>query len=168
MSEKFKNTYRIASARRQKWDYRCDASYFITICTKNRAHYFGEINDGKMELSHLGILADVFWNEITNHAKSVKLDEFVVMPNHVHVLFRLLGEHRLEEVIHSWKLFSASRINKMAGRFGKVWQAEYWDRLMRSQAHYDWTQRYIESNPGDMPQEWYSLWRRVFPSPSEE
>jgi REP element-mobilizing transposase RayT len=84
MSEKFKNTYRIASARRQKWDYRWDASYFITICTKNRAHYFGEINDGKMELSHLGILADVFWNEITNHAKSVKLDEFVVMPNHIH------------------------------------------------------------------------------------
>jgi len=97
-----------------------------------------------------------------------ELGAYVVMPNHVHVLFRLLGEHRLEEVIHSWKLFSASRINKMAGRFGKVWQAEYWDRLMRSEAHYDWTQRYIESNPGDMPQEWYSLWRRVFPSPSEE
>jgi REP element-mobilizing transposase RayT len=37
-----------------------------------------------MELSHLGILADVFWHEITNHAKSVKLDEFVVMPNHIH------------------------------------------------------------------------------------
>jgi len=84
MSEKFKNTYRIASARRQKWDYRWDASYFITICTKNRAHYFGEINNGKMELSHLGILADVFWNEITNHANSVLLDEFIVMPNHIH------------------------------------------------------------------------------------
>jgi putative transposase len=84
MSEKFKNTYRTASARRQKWDYRWDASYFITICTKNRAHYFGEINDEKMQLSHLGVLTDVFWHEITNHAKSVKLDEFVVMPNHIH------------------------------------------------------------------------------------
>lgn len=84
MNDKFKNTYRIASARRQQWDYRWDASYFITICTKNRCHFFGEIDNGKMEFSHLGILADVFWNEITNHSKSVKLDEFVVMPNHIH------------------------------------------------------------------------------------
>lgn len=64
MSEKFKNTYRTASARRQKWDCRWDAGYFITICTKNRQHFFGEINDGKMQLSHQGILADVFWHEI--------------------------------------------------------------------------------------------------------
>ncbi|WKV12471.1 transposase [Marivirga harenae] len=84
MSEKFKNTYRTASARRQKWDYRWDASYFVTICTKDRHHFFGEIIDGKMQLSHQGILANVFWHEIPHHAISVHLDEFVVMPNHIH------------------------------------------------------------------------------------
>ncbi|MGM0582555.1 MAG: transposase [Bacteroidota bacterium] len=84
MNNKFNGKYRIESSRRQKWDYRWDAGYFITICTKNRQHFFGEINDGKMQLSHQGILADVFWHEIPNHAKSVRLDEFVVMPNHIH------------------------------------------------------------------------------------
>ncbi len=84
MNNKFKGIYRTESARRQKWDYRWDAGYFITICTKNRHHFFGEINHGKMELSHLGVLANVFWYEILNHTKSVRLDEFVVMPNHIH------------------------------------------------------------------------------------
>lgn len=84
MNNKFNGKYRIESARRQKWDYRWDAGYFITICTKNRQHFFGEINDGRIQLSHQGILADVFWHEIPNHSKSVLLDEFVVMPNHIH------------------------------------------------------------------------------------
>ena len=84
MNNKFKGKYRIGSARRQKWDYRWDAGYFITICTQNRQHFFGEINDGKMELSYQGILADVFWHEIPIHSKSVLLDEFTVMPNHIH------------------------------------------------------------------------------------
>jgi REP element-mobilizing transposase RayT len=84
MTNKFNGKYRIESARRQNWDYRWDAGYFITICTKNRQHFFGEINDGRMQLSHQGILADVFWHEIPIHSKSVLLDEFTVMPNHIH------------------------------------------------------------------------------------
>lgn len=84
MNNKFNGKYRIESARRQKWDYRWDAGYFITICTKNRHHFFGEINDGKMQLSHQGMLADVFLHEIPIHFKSVLLDEFTVMPNHIH------------------------------------------------------------------------------------
>ncbi len=81
---KFQNKYRIPSARLQNWDYRWGGAYFITICTKNREHYFGEISDGTIKLSSAGILADVFWHEIKNHAKNVVLGEFVVMPNHIH------------------------------------------------------------------------------------
>ncbi len=84
MNSKFKGIYRIESARRQNWDYRWDAGYFITICTKRRLDFFGKINDSKMELSHQGVLANVFWHEIPIHSKSVVLDEFVVMPNHIH------------------------------------------------------------------------------------
>jgi len=58
--EKFKNKYRIASARASWWDYSWAGVYFITICTQNRNHYFGEIINHKMVLSPLGILADVF------------------------------------------------------------------------------------------------------------
>lgn len=100
--EKYKNKYRIASARAQWWDYGWAGAYFITICTKNREHHFGEIVNGKMQLSHCGILADIFWHEIKNHAinaaetetghaPSVQLGAFVVMPNHIHGILILNG-----------------------------------------------------------------------------
>ncbi|WP_229599109.1 transposase [Runella sp. CRIBMP] len=84
MMEKFQNRYRIASARASWWDYGWNGAYFITICTKNREHFFGKIVDGKMQLSSIGVLADVFWHEIKNHAKNIELGAFVVMPNHIH------------------------------------------------------------------------------------
>jgi len=91
MTDKFHNKYRIPSARCQNWDYSTNAAYFITICTKNREHHFGRIENGKMYLSHVGVLADVFWHEIKNHAKNVEFDSFVVMPNHIHGILILDG-----------------------------------------------------------------------------
>jgi REP element-mobilizing transposase RayT len=82
--EKFNNRYRIASTRMQHWDYGWNAPYFITICTKNRDHYFGKVIQGKMQLSHIGVIADILWQEIKHHARHVELDAFVVMPNHIH------------------------------------------------------------------------------------
>lgn len=89
--DKFKNKYRIPSARATWWNYGWAGAYFITICTKNRNHYFGEIISessvhprNKMILSNCGILADVFWHEILKHAKNVELGAFTVMPNHIH------------------------------------------------------------------------------------
>jgi REP element-mobilizing transposase RayT len=89
--EKYKNKYRIAPSRAQWWNYGWNAAYFITICTKNRAHYFGEITNQKMHLSNTGVLADVFWHEMKNHAISIELDAFVVMPNHIHGILILNG-----------------------------------------------------------------------------
>ncbi len=89
--DKFQNKYRIPSARLQHWDYRWAGAYFITICTNDRLHYFGKIENGKMALSAVGILADVFWYEIKNHAQNVELGEFVVMPNHIHGILILTG-----------------------------------------------------------------------------
>ena len=82
--DKYQNKYRIPSARANWWNYGWAGAYFITICTKNRNHYFGRIEQGKMNLSNCGILADVFWYEIKNHAKNIELGAFVVMPNHIH------------------------------------------------------------------------------------
>ena len=84
MNDKFKNKYRIPSARMQNWDYASEGAYFITICTKNRKHYFGEIENNKMILSNVGVIVDLMWYEIKNHAKNIELGEFVVMPNHIH------------------------------------------------------------------------------------
>jgi len=94
MSEKFQDKYRIPSARLQNWDYGWNAAYFITICTAGRDCIFGKIPDGKMILSNLGIIADVFWYEIKNHCNTVELDAFVVMPNHIHGILLLTGNEK--------------------------------------------------------------------------
>ena len=57
MSNKYLNKYRIPSARLQSWDYSNNGAYFITICTKSRNHYFGEISKEEMQLSDIGKLA---------------------------------------------------------------------------------------------------------------
>ena len=82
--DKYKNTYRIASARLQNWDYAWNGLYFISICTQNREYFFGEISDGIMVLSEIGELAKIYWLEIPYHFPFVQLDAFVVMPNHIH------------------------------------------------------------------------------------
>ena len=84
MSEKYKNKYRIKSTRLQNWNYGWNAVYFVTICTYNSEHYFGRIINNKMELSAIGIIANILWFEIKNHFKNIELDGLVVMPNHVH------------------------------------------------------------------------------------
>ena len=88
MSKKFRNKYRIRSHRLPGYDYSSEGVYFITIVTKNRKHFFGEITDGEMILNALGKMAEKFWRDIPQHFAFVRLDEFVIMPNHVHgVLF---------------------------------------------------------------------------------
>lgn len=81
---KFQNKYRISSIRAQWWDYGWNGAYFITICTQDRKHYFGEIQNGKMILSEVGIITDLLWHQIPIHHKNVELGDFVVMPNHIH------------------------------------------------------------------------------------
>lgn len=72
------------SIRLKGYDYSQAGLYFITICTQNREHYFGEIQNGKMILSPMGVLADILWYEIPHHTQFVALGDFVVMPNHIH------------------------------------------------------------------------------------
>nr|WP_317208133.1 transposase [Tenacibaculum ovolyticum] len=82
--DKFKNKYRISSTRLQNWDYASNGAYFITICTKNREHYFGEIENKEMQLTEVGKLAETYWMEIPEHFPFVTLGNFVIIPNHMH------------------------------------------------------------------------------------
>ena len=99
MSEKFQNKYRIPSARRKNWDYGDEAIYFVTICTKDRIHYFGEIQNpsdqatvSPMVLSDLGKIAECFWNEIPIHFSHIILGEYTIMPNHIHGLICIANQ----------------------------------------------------------------------------
>ena len=75
------------------------------------------------------------------------LNAFVVMPTHVHVLFRLSYGFRLEKVLHAWKGFSARKINGVSGRRGPLWQNDYWDRMIRNERHFMKCREYIRENP---------------------
>ncbi|KKQ13493.1 MAG: hypothetical protein US30_C0013G0028 [Candidatus Moranbacteria bacterium GW2011_GWF2_36_839] len=99
MPEKFKNKYTIKSARLQNYDYSQNGMYlprrqagFVTICTKDKEYFFGEIKNGTMVLSDVGKMADKYWREIPAHFPFVKLDEFVVMPNHVHGIVEIVRD----------------------------------------------------------------------------
>ena len=72
------------SIRLKGWDYSNDGAYFVTICTKNMECILGEIIDGKIVLNDVGKMAQEFWLKIPNYFKNVKLDECIIMPNHVH------------------------------------------------------------------------------------
>jgi putative transposase len=80
----YKNKYRIESARKPGWDYESNGAYFITICTHDRQHFFGNIQDGMMDLSIAGEFAQKFWWEIPARFSDIQLDAFIVMPNHIH------------------------------------------------------------------------------------
>ncbi|MGV1013173.1 MAG: transposase [Flavobacterium sp.] len=84
MQNKFQNKYRIPSSRLQTWDYGTNGAYFITICTQNKEHFFGVVQNGTVQLSEIGKIAEQLWIEIPNQFPFIELGSFVVMPNHVH------------------------------------------------------------------------------------
>lgn len=91
---KYKNKYRIESTRLKNWNYGDAALYFVTICTKNRVHYFGEIENGIMKPSVLGEIVMSEWIKTfeLRHDMNLSMGEFVVMPNHFHAIIGI-GEN---------------------------------------------------------------------------
>ena len=108
MSERFQDKYRISSTRLQNWDYSWNAMYFVTINTHGQEKFFGEIERGEMYLTNLGTIADVLWYETKNHFNFVELDQFVVMPNHIH---GILGIKRTE-IFNAGKNHSESQFSE--------------------------------------------------------
>jgi REP-associated tyrosine transposase len=76
-----------------------------------------------------------------------RLTAFVVMNDHVHALVSTMEPCRLEDVVHSWKSFTANRMQRDHGRRARVWQDEYFDRIVRDQKEFTQKFDYIRSNP---------------------
>jgi putative transposase len=89
---KFKDKYRVESARLRGWDYASAGWYFVTICTHQRACVFGRVVDGNVELSPLGEIACQYWVEIPAHTSGIETDAFTIMPNHMHGII-VIPEH---------------------------------------------------------------------------
>ena len=176
MSRKYQNKYRVDSIRLKNWDYGSNAAYFITICTQNRTHFFGHIQQGKMHLSPIGVLADAFWYEIKNREKHIHLDEYVIMPNHIHGILVIdkpdldnctngsrgvacnvpTGKNQYMSAI-SPKPGSVSTIirsykssvTKHANRLGIPfgWQPRFYDHIIRNETAWNNIRNYIINNP---------------------
>lgn len=72
---------------------------------------------------------------------------YVVMPDHVHVLVLPYKEYLLHGLVHSWKSYTAYRLQREGGREGKIWQEDYFDRIMRDEAEFMEKVQYILNNP---------------------
>jgi len=174
--EKYQNKYRVPSARAQWWDYGWNGAYYITICTKDKKHIFGEIMNSKMYLSNTGIIADIFWHEIPKHSSFVELGEFVVMPNHIHGILifdkpddgnntdivetghalsvqQSIGQSRFQNIgsktISSIIGSYKSAVTRHANRLclENGWQTRFHDHIIRNYAEFQKITEYIVDNP---------------------
>ncbi len=75
------------------------------------------------------------------------LDEWVVMPNHVHVLVKPISDNKLSNILFSWKSFTANKINKKENRSGQLWMHESFDHILRNEDALRAMRHYIRMNP---------------------
>jgi len=80
-------------------------------------------------------------------AQRYELLAYVVMHNHIHVLLTSGKQHNLHKIVHSWKSYTANKLQREFARIGQVWQDEYYDRIVRDEAEFDEKTQYIINNP---------------------
>ncbi|MBD2194177.1 MULTISPECIES: transposase [Calothrix] len=156
------------SIRLPGYDYTQTGMYFITLCIWQRECLLGEvlgagsqrlsnINDDinepaptYIELSRYGQVVQYNWNFMANKFSNVQLDEFVIMPNHIHGIIELKesGSKPLSEIVQSFKTSSARRINQLRDSKGiPVWQRNYYERIIRNEEALQNIREYIINNP---------------------
>jgi putative transposase len=84
--------HRRKQIRLKEYDYSQPGVYYVTMCTKDRVHFFGEVVDGRMNENDLAAIAQSCWNELPEQYPIVQLDQFVIMPNHVHGIIILMDD----------------------------------------------------------------------------
>ena len=90
-----------------------------------------------------------------------RLFAWCVMPNHLHVVVRLFPGYSLAAVLHSWKSYTAKRAADVIGITGSIWQREYYDHLLRSEAEFQRAVRYVVENPVKAGlRDWHWMWAR--------
>ena len=132
------------------FDYSSENFYFVTICTYNKAKLFGEPE----RLNDLGKIAENDLLDIVNHHKGVKIDKYVIMPNHIHEIIVIgcdpaSGTSKfssLETVIGLYKSGVSRKIHGVAPKLN-VWQKSYYEHIIRNDHDYGEIWKYIEYNP---------------------
>lgn len=151
------------SLRKKGWDYTNEGAYFVTVNTRLGRPLFGTIVNGQMALNEVGRVAEKCWRAIPEHFPSVELDEFIIMPNHMHGVLNLCpvgAEERavsLGDVVGAYKS-AVSRILRRGGQLparalpagaSAVWHRNYWDVIIHDAKALASIRRYIRNNPGN-------------------
>jgi putative transposase len=164
LSEKYKTEMKQRKPNRlEDYDYSQDGYYFVTICTKDKEEYFGKVENGKMILNKTGEIARNLWKEIPNHFKYGKLDEFNVMPNHVHGIviiennsvLRNAYMHSLQKrtkmllskIIQQYKSSVTREANSLRVDVKFQWHKSFHDHIIRSEKALNNIREYIANNP---------------------
>ena len=136
------NIYTRKNLRLQDYDYTLGGYYFITICTKDKNHYFGEISKEMIQLNDVGKIAFNSIEKIREIYKSIKIDNFVVMPNHIHMIIIIdtKTEVSISRVIKQYKEY----ITKQIGM--SIWQKSFYDHIIRDEKDYLRIWKYIDEN----------------------
>lgn len=171
--DRYKNKYRIPSTRAYWHDYN-NGMYFITICTANRDHFFGEIENGEMQYTAIGDYARQIIENTHTHNTYAAIMQYVVMPNHLHLIVMIDNtdgvmnddtdgacpvstdriNKKMQKISHRKGYLSVtignmkSVITKYANENGIPfkWQPLFHDHIIRNQPEYDRIATYIENN----------------------
>jgi putative transposase len=158
----FKKRYRIPSARLASWDYRWAGVYSVTLCSLDRVCWFGEIVDGEVTLSPEGRVVAEEWGKLPRIFPHVALDEWIVMPDHMHGILvfqhlptpekdpkklgRLLARS-LGALIGQFKSKVTKRIRRDLNRPQFDWQERFHDFIVRDSEDLERIRAYIRTNP---------------------
>lgn len=158
------------SIRLKNFDYSKEGAYYISLCTYNKEYLFGEIKNKEMILNVNGKAVDVFWHEIPLHYPEVELDEYIIMPNHIHGIifintadvqdFKPLRKKIPEQtnkyqhiipgsigsIIRGFKI-GATKWFKANTEISPVWQRNYYEHIIRDDEDLNRIREYIKSNP---------------------
>lgn len=155
------------SIRLKGYDYTQPGAYFVTICTQTRACLFGAVADGEMQLNNPAQIAKAAWDELPARFPSVRLDAFIVMPNHVHGIIIVGAQFiapsdgfgtatidqgainhapTLGEMVRAYKAAS-TRLIRQAGTPDFAWQRNYYEHVVRDEESLSRIRRYILDNP---------------------
>jgi len=157
-----KMQYHHKSIRLPNYDYSSPGFYFLTLCTFYRSNLFGEIETEIMNENWIAQVAREEWLRSSEIRSEIKIDSFVIMPNHIHGIVQIvdyaenvflnesqtLPKRSIGAIVAGFKSAVSKRIiEKMPEMCGKIWQRNYWEHVIRNDDELFRIRRYIQINP---------------------
>jgi len=154
-------THHRRSIRLKHYDYSLAGLYFITACSQNHACLFGSIKNDHLLLNDAGMMVEQQWKNLVLRFDNVVLHQFVVMPNHFHGIIEITTKeidptgkrNTIGEMVGAFKSLSTyayiqSVKNDNWPSFDKkLWQANFYEHIIRDESCYLQIVEYIETNP---------------------